>query len=139
MFEVDLADNEISLVSASDTGGTDNGTSDPSSRPSINSDGQFVGFESKATDIVPGVATGDYQAYLRDTVNDTTALGPLSASAPEIHFTGCYVRYGAEEAMVGTTWARSGHGITNDLGRLLVVSSRSAPSAKRSIKTYEAT
>lgn len=102
VFEVDLADNEISLVSASDTGGTDNGTSDPSSRPSINSDGQFVGFESKATDIVPGVATGDYQAYLRDTVNDTTALvsitpsaqpGDASSTRPSVSASGQYVAF----------------------------------------------
>jgi len=102
VFERDLTENSTTLISVSDSGGDSNGPSDPSSRPSISADGQFVGFESRATDIVPGVSAQDYQAYLRDSVNDTTALvsvtpsdqpGDASSTRPSVSATGQYVAF----------------------------------------------
>lgn len=102
IFEIDLATGVISLVSVSDTGGASNGPSDNSTRPSISSDGQYVGFESEATDVVPGVTNNDWQAYVRDTVNNTTTLvsvtptgqpGDASSTRPAVNATGQYVAY----------------------------------------------
>lgn len=74
VFETDVSTGTTILVSTDlDTGGSDNGRN---VRPAISATGQYVAFESNATDLVSTPVQGGSvtEVYLRDTVNDITTL-----------------------------------------------------------------
>jgi hypothetical protein len=65
----DLTGHTTERISVSTTGGDSNGGS---WEPKVSADGRYVMFYSDASNLVAGDTNGDYDVFVRDTVNNTT-------------------------------------------------------------------
>ena len=93
VFVRDLVTGKLTLVSVNTTGnGGGNGNS---SFSTISSNGQFVAFESTASNLVPNDTNGVSDIFIRDLVSETTTLAssalPGSSSTPLISSDGHWV------------------------------------------------
>ncbi len=71
IFLRDTVKNTTSRISLDSNGNQGNGESGLSS---ISADGRYVAFTSNASNLVTGDTNGEYDIFVRDTVNSTTAL-----------------------------------------------------------------
>lgn len=78
VFVRDLKKGTITLVSMN-AAGTGPGDEDSES-PAISANGRYVAFRSRATDLVPGAATGVMNVYRRDLKKSTTVLASVSTA-----------------------------------------------------------
>jgi len=69
IFVRDLSTNTTTRVSVGSAG---NQANEDSSSSSISADGRFVGFDSKASNLVPGDTNNSYDIFVRDTLTNTT-------------------------------------------------------------------
>lgn len=98
----DLETNETTLVSRATGSSGAKGNAD-SSNPSISENGQFVAFESNATNLDPDDLDGTSDIFVRDLVNHTTVLvsratgsgvkGNAASSLPDISADGQFVAF----------------------------------------------
>ena len=74
----------------------------PCNASSISANGRFVGFDSRATNLVAGVANGYYNCFVRDRQNGTTtcvsvasngALGNSNSDSPQLSADGRFVAF----------------------------------------------
>jgi hypothetical protein len=77
---IDFENGMATLVSATPTGTPAN---DRSARPALSRDGQFVAFESRATDLVPDDRNGKTDVFLRDLRLRTTVRVSVSSAGVE--------------------------------------------------------
>ena len=79
-FVKDLATGAIEIASLNASGQLTGVGITALSGQSISDDGRYVVFSSNAGNIVPGVASGTIQVYVRDLVSDTTTLASRSSA-----------------------------------------------------------
>jgi Tol biopolymer transport system component len=133
----DLQFDSTVSASVSWTGGDGNGTS---RRPSLSEDGQYVAFQSAATDLISAGldANGETDIYVRDLIADETvrvsnanagteAIG--ASSSPAISATGRYV------AFVSTA-ANLVNGDTNGAADIFVRDTVGRTTVRASVRTY---
>jgi Tol biopolymer transport system component len=78
IYSRDMSSGQIALLSVRSAG--DRAGNNSSSCPSVSSNGQFIAFESDATDLVSGDTNGSKDIFLRDTLSGTTTLVSVNAS-----------------------------------------------------------
>ncbi|MDB6033636.1 MAG: hypothetical protein JWM16_3974 [Verrucomicrobiales bacterium] len=78
IYSREMSSGQITLISVRGTG--DRPGNNSSSSPSVSSNGQFIAFESDATDLVPGDTNGFKDIFLRDTASGATTLVSVNAS-----------------------------------------------------------
>ena len=84
IFVRDLLTNTTTLISVSSSGERGNGDSFNLLSPgAISADGRFVGFESAATNLVPGDTTGNQDIFVRDTLANTTTRVSVNSAGNE--------------------------------------------------------
>jgi Tol biopolymer transport system component len=74
----EMSSGQITLISVRGAG--DRPGNNSSSSPSVSSNGQFIAFESDASDLVPGDTNGFKDIFLRDTASGATTLVSVNAS-----------------------------------------------------------
>jgi Tol biopolymer transport system component len=78
IYSREMASGQISLLSVRGAG--DRLGNNSSSSPSVSSNGQFIAFESDATDLVSGDTNGFRDIFLRDAVSGTTTLISINSA-----------------------------------------------------------
>ncbi len=78
IYSRETSSGQITLLSVRGAG--DRPGNNSSASPSVSSNGQFVAFESDASDLVPGDTNGFKDVFLRDTLSGTTTLVSVDAS-----------------------------------------------------------
>jgi hypothetical protein len=74
VFLLDCDTNQLTLISKAADGTPANGGS---TRPSISADGQYVGFNSEATNLLPGLTVSQKRGYLYDRETGTLTLATV--------------------------------------------------------------
>jgi hypothetical protein len=82
IYVKDLQTGAIELISRTTGGVFPTVAAVANTAHSISADGRFVLFQTSAADIVPGVAGGTIQVYLRDRTAGTTELASVGAGGP---------------------------------------------------------
>ncbi len=106
LFLHDAQTHTLERVSIGNDGVQANGDVGPVG--SVSDDGRYVVFDSKATNLVPGVSSGIRQIYLRDRSDDTTTLlsrvggapAPFESANPRLSADGRYVVFDSRSDLV---------------------------------------